>query len=222
METITPYIRDVTIGGAWMSEQQSEFDTVIAILLLKLESCRALYLETWSWDFLSDASRSLLLKSEGVFFQNITEINLKYMRFPSLSILLQFVSKFPTLGALSFDNVTWALDEDHISHHLKEIQAWSPRPLRLTKLHIRSCHVEPILSWLFGDNLARDSVSGQVSPKLSVRVLALPELLPGELDIVGRVFRVLGSTLQHVELGFLLPSLDDQGENFQMLLLYGV
>jgi len=198
METITPYIHDVALGGAWISELRSKFDVVIS-LLLKLKSCRELYLETWSWDFLSDTSKNLLLRSERSFFKDITVIHLKYIRFPSFSLLIEFIGRFPTLQDLSFDNVTWNPEDSQIS---REAQAYFPRPLRLTKLYIRSCLVEPILSWLFGDD-------EQILQTPPIHVLALPEILSGELNVVGRVLRALGSSLQHVELGFLSPNLRD-------------
>ena len=200
METITPYIHNVTLGGAWLLEQRSEFDTTISLLLM-LDNVRGLSLETWCWDFLSNASKNLLLRSQGTFSWNVTDINMRYIRFPSFSTLVEFIGKFPMLRTLSLDNVTWNFDNEcHISG---EPQVCSFRPLHLIKLYVQSCFVEPILSWLFGDAFTHNA------PTPPIRVLALPETLPGELDIVGNVLRILGSNLQHVELGFLSVSFDD-------------
>jgi hypothetical protein len=216
METITPYLRDVTLGGAWIWEQRSEFDVVIS-LLLNLENSRGLHLETWSWDYLSNVSKDLLLRSAGPFFENITDISLKYICFPSFSMLLEFIGRFPMLRTLSFDNVTWNFDEDrHSPQTSGETQTRFLRPLGLTKLYVRSCLVEPILSWLFGDDLIHD-LNGQESLKPAVRVLYLPEILPRELDIVRRVLRGLGSFLQHVELGILAHDLDEFANHGKVL-----
>jgi hypothetical protein len=212
METITPYLRDVTLGGAWIAEQRCEFDIVISFLL-NLENSRGLHLETWSWDFLSHASRDLLLRSEGDFFQNVTNINMKYIHFPSSSLLLEFISRFPMLRSLSFDNVTWNSDEDRHSPQISgEAQSRIRRPLHLTKLYVRSCLLEPILYWFFGDHIHHD-VNGQGLSRPAIRVLALPEILPREFDIVGRVLRSLGSILQHLELGFLAHNADELADH---------
>jgi hypothetical protein len=208
METITPYIRNAAIGGAWISEQQSVFDVVIS-LLLNLERCHALYLETWSWDFLSKSSRDLLSMSEGFFFQNITGIHLKYIRFPSFPPLVEFLGGFPALEVLSFDNVTWNCDEDRSPQPSGETQVCFSRPLRLTNLYVRSCLVGPILSWLFLNHLSHDDFDGRESSGTLVTALSLPEILPEELNVVGRVLRALGTSLQHLELGFLSFTLDD-------------
>jgi hypothetical protein len=218
METITPYIRNAAIGGAWASQLQSVFDVVIS-LLLTLQSCHGLYLETWCWDFLSKSSRDLLLMSEGFFFQNIRSIHLKYIRFPSFPLLVKFLGRFPALEVLSFDNVTWKPDEDCSSPQQSsgEAQVCFSRPQRLTTLYVRSCLVEPILSWLFDNHLTHDNDDVRELSILPVAALSLPEILLGELNIVGRVLRALGTSLLHVELGILSHTLDDSDNSSRFL-----
>ncbi|RDB30527.1 hypothetical protein Hypma_007185 [Hypsizygus marmoreus] len=211
METVAPYIRNVALGGAWTAAQRAEFDSVIS-LLLNLDNVRGLILETWSWDFLSGKSTASLLKSNGLLFQTVTILHLNYIRFPSFPLLATFVSGFSLLEELSFNNVTWDAGGHSLTPMLGVLKdrKWPLRLLQLRTLEVCSCPVKPILYWLFGDGSDNMSRSSQLEAQVpALRSLSIPEVLPNEISLVGSVLRKLGSSLHHLEIGFLTRSHDE-------------
>jgi hypothetical protein len=211
METVAPYIRNVGLCGAWMAEEQYDFDSVMSFLL-ELDNVQGLYMETWSWDVLNSATSDFLIKAKGNFFHKIKKLHLKYAHFPSLSLLVQFICAFPMMEDLSLDNVTW----DHELHPLSsslppllvndttvKVRERDVHPIHLTTLYVRSCPVKPILSWLF--NGAWDELIGPIQdqPIPPIRILSLPEILSDETNMVAAILTALGPSLQHVELGFM-------------------
>ncbi|KAF5383164.1 hypothetical protein D9615_004997 [Tricholomella constricta] len=207
MKNIVPYIQNVAIGGAWSAEQRDSFDKVIS-LLLRLDGVRGLAFETWSWDFVSERSLGVLLKADGKLFHNVTTLRLQYLRFPSFSLLSAFIGGFVALEDLSFDNVTWdfaglSMASSSVALEGRDLHSHT---LQLTRLHIRSSPVKPILCWLFGDN---DLKGWQETSNLTLRYLAIPEVSPDELHAIGSALHVLGSSLRHLEIGFLMDSNDN-------------
>ncbi|KAG6816770.1 hypothetical protein H0H87_003033 [Tephrocybe sp. NHM501043] len=203
LQTVAPYIKDAALGGAWSLAQKSEYDQVIS-LLLSLDGVRSLTIETWSWDFISPVSKCLILDADGVIFQNITRLRLQYFRFPSFSVLATAISGFAGLEDLSFDNVTWDDLSDNPSDPVA-VDAIYSSPRHLKRLHIRSSLVKPLIAWLFG---GVDSMDQQgVTPR--AHSLILPELLPSDIYLIGRLLRSLGSCLRHLEIGFIVHNYEN-------------
>ncbi|GLB39159.1 hypothetical protein LshimejAT787_0603210 [Lyophyllum shimeji] len=185
METVTPYLRNVALGSALSTAPRDDLNKLMS-LLLRLDGVRGLSFGGQGWSSLTEASTRSLFKPGGNLFQNVTTLHLKHLQFTSFSLLATFVGGVSMLNDLSFDDVTW---------DLVDRQLCIPPP-RLVRLHIRSSLV-PILDWLFGSG---DSMGSQEPP--SLRALSIPEVDPHELHTVGRVLRVLGSSLQHLDVGF--------------------
>ncbi|KAF9459762.1 hypothetical protein BDZ94DRAFT_1312139 [Collybia nuda] len=202
METVAPHIRNVGLGGAWMKEKQHSFNHVM-LFLLRLDNVQGLYIETWNWDVLNSATSNMLIRAQGTFFWKINQLHLKYARFPSFSIFTRFIQAFPLIEDLLLDNVTW----DHIEYPFSALPpptfadtggTWeqNKRLSHLTKLHIRSCLIDPILNWLIDQ-------AQSIPP---IRILSLPEIQSSEIKQVAVALRTLGPFLEHVDLGFMTYS----------------
>ncbi|KAF8067826.1 hypothetical protein FPV67DRAFT_1415843 [Lyophyllum atratum] len=205
METVTPYLQNVALGRALSMAQRDSFDMVVPFLL-NLDNLRGLSLGTRSWSFFGETFVGLL-NAEGNLFQDVTTLRLQYLQFQSFSLLTAFVGRFPMLKDLSFDNVIWDPVESSLTSVSSGFNYRTTPPRRLKTLHIRSFSlVKPILLWLFGDNGEIDS---EVSLMPSLRSLAIPDIPASDINVVGTVLRVLGSSLHHVEVGFLTHNHDD-------------
>ncbi|KAG6836722.1 hypothetical protein H0H93_004566 [Arthromyces matolae] len=183
--SISPYIRNVAIRSL---SHKDEYDEVI-FFLLKLDGIRGLSFEDWSWDLLGPTSKDSLLNTKAPIFDNLTKLHLRSLQFPSCSVLMALIDRFSILEDLSFDNVIWGL-EDSIDRKPYNAQ-------HLKRLHIRSSNVQPLLAWVSGGD---DSAEG-ISTNLSV--VELPDLSLSDLGLAGGIIRRLGSSLRHLEVGFL-------------------
>ncbi|KAJ7039780.1 hypothetical protein C8F04DRAFT_996170 [Mycena alexandri] len=198
--TITPYIRNIGLGGGWLREQQHEFNDII-LFMINLERVLEIHMETWSWTYLASPAATALLSGQGKIFQTLTVLDLKFIHFPSFSTLRTLGSQFPKLQELEFDNVTWDETDD-----ADAIQPTPPPTFLpgLEKLSVYACSNEPIISWL-SNAVAEDGIA-VVAP---IRFLYLPEVLPHEATLVGNFLSTLPSSLEGLELGFLAHNSDD-------------
>ncbi|KAK7046649.1 F-box domain-containing protein [Favolaschia claudopus] len=194
-DTIAPHIRHVELGGGWMREKQHEFNDTM-MFMITLKNVRKISLETLSWTYLEPAAESALLGGQGSVFHTVTTLHLTFIRFPSFSILTTFVSQFPRLRELAFDNITW----DDMGPN--QLDANPPFLFGLEKLSICACSNEPIISWLSAPDSA-DSIA------VPIHSLHLPELLPHEATQVGKFLASLPASLENLELGFLGHIHDD-------------
>ncbi|KAJ7237310.1 hypothetical protein B0H12DRAFT_1026388 [Mycena haematopus] len=203
--TVTPHIRHVGLGGGWMREQHHEFNDII-LFAIALEHVRKITLETFSWTYLPVASpaTAALLGGQGNIFQTLMVLDLKFIHFPSFSVLRTFASQFPKLRELVFDNVTWDTTDDGPESDTSRPRH-SPFPPRLEKLSICACSNEPLISWLTA--YAEDGADAMVAPP--IRSLYLPEILPHEATMIGKFLAFLPSSLENLELGFLGHTYDD-------------
>jgi hypothetical protein len=197
--TIVPYIRQVGLGGGWMREQQDEFNDII-LFMVTLEQVRKIHMETWSWNYLAAPATTSLLDGQGNVFQTLTVLDLKFIHFPSFSVLRTLASQFPRLQELVFDNVTWDAEDAAGTTHLEH----PPFLPRLQKLTICACSNNPIISWL--SNAVAEDGTAMVAP---IRTLHLPEILPHEAPLVGSFLSSLASSLENLELGFLAHNCED-------------
>ncbi|KAJ7136001.1 hypothetical protein C8R44DRAFT_869694 [Mycena epipterygia] len=199
MDTITPYICNVGVGGSWMREQQGE-STDMILFMITLDHVRKIHMETWSWNYLASPATTALLEGRGNVFQALRVLDLKFMQFPSFAVLRTLASQFPKLQELVFDNVTWDITEEDPQPDI------SPPPFlsRFQKLKICACSNTQIISWL-SMAVAEDGTA-IVAP---IRSLNLPEILPREAPLVGKFLASLASSLEHLEVGFLAHNYDD-------------
>lgn len=202
--SVTPYIRNVAFGGTWSMAQRNEYDAVS--ILLNLDGVCGLALEIWNWGYLDPRSAATLLKAEGSVFKNVTKVHLKNTRFPSFPLLTTFLAGFSAMEDLSFHNVSWDLVEKNPTPRLTALEG-SDRPFcpsQLKELRVVSSLLKPILCWIFGEEIgcAESSIP-------ALRLLAIPEVLQSDLNMVGSILRGLGSSLCHLEVGFVLH-IDDK------------
>lgn len=208
--TITPYIRDVALGGGWMSEQKEEFNDVVEFMT-NLENIRKLHLETWSWDYLGPVAAGTLLEAQGNRFQKLTTLDMRYISFPSFPVFRKFVSGFRLLQDLRLYNVTWEPSTNSSSPKSPASVLLPSPPGSLRRLAIDSCPNMPILSWLSSDDgsLVTEREKGQPEARASpILALRLPEILPEETKLVASFLSTLGPSLEHLEVGFLAHNTD--------------
>ncbi|KAJ7207082.1 hypothetical protein GGX14DRAFT_366727 [Mycena pura] len=204
MATVYPYIRNVGLGGGWMREQQHEFNDII-LFMITLENVRNMHLETWSWTYLAPPASAALLRGRGNLFQTLTVLDLKFIHFISFSTLRTFLSQFPALREILFDNVTWDTTHDDSDSGPDNSQLERPSFLtRFEKLTISACSNAPILTWL--SNAVAEDGTAIVPP---IRFIRLPEILPHEAPLVGKFLSSLGASLEHLEIGFLAHNYDE-------------
>ncbi|KAJ6484337.1 hypothetical protein C8R47DRAFT_980974 [Mycena vitilis] len=193
--TIAPHMRNVGLGGGWMREQQDEFNDII-LFMTALDHVRKIHMETWSWSYLAAPATTNLLGGRGNIFQTLSVLDLKFIHFPSFSVFRTLASQFTKLQALKLDNVTWDRKEDSPTPDLTQSSHPPPFLSRFEKLSICACSNAPIISWL----LNAHAEDGMVAP---IHSLDLPEILPHEATLVGKLLSSLPSSLENLELGFL-------------------
>lgn len=199
LETVVPHIRSVALGGHWITEEQEQPNVMELVkCLVRLEQ---LQLETWTVDSIST---SLLRESLATHYQTLTILDLKYIRFPSFLLLIQFIGNLIMLEDLSLDNVTWDRRDSSPRLSAPESTA-SAAPSRLKKLDIVSCHNSPILSWFSRSQDLEDNTVPQIE------YLRLPELLPKEAPLLAKLLRDIGPALRHLELGILPQTSSSSG-----------
>ncbi|KAJ7487768.1 hypothetical protein FB451DRAFT_1225444 [Mycena latifolia] len=175
---------------------QDEFNDII-LFMITLEHVRKIHMETWSWSYLAPPATTSLLGGQGNVFQTLTVLDLRFIHFPSFSVLRTLASQFIRLQELSFDNVTWdSPDDDGPEDDTSQPERSPPFLSRFQKLMVCACSNKPIISWL--SNAAAEEGTPIVAP---IRSLNLPEILPHEASLVGRFL--------NLELGFLAHNYED-------------
>lgn len=203
LATVAPYIRNVGLGGGWMREQQDEFNDII-LFMITLERVRKIHLETWSWSYLAPPAAAALLGGQGNIFQTVTILDLKYLSFPTFDVAASFAAQFPKLRELAFDNVTWDSADFELEAASNPEEILPPPFLsRLQKLWVYACSNRPIILWL-----ASEEAEGVMTAP-PIRSLHLPEILPDEARLVAKFLPSLASSLEDLELGFLVYNYDD-------------
>lgn len=180
-----------------MREQQDEFNDII-LFTITLEHVRKIQMETWSWSYLAPATATTLLEGQGTIFQTLKVLDLKFIHFPSFSILRSLASQFTRLEELAFDNVTWDSPADDALD--PETECKDPPPIlpKFQKLAVSACSNTPVVLWLSG-----------TEESAPLRSLHLPEILPHEVSLVGKFLSTLASSLETLELGFLTHNHED-------------
>ncbi|KAJ7755353.1 hypothetical protein DFH07DRAFT_743260 [Mycena maculata] len=200
--TVTPYIRNVGLGGGWMREQRDEFNDII-LFMITLEHVRKIHMETFSWTYLASPATTALLGGHGKVFQTLTVLDLKFIQFPSFAVLRTLASQFHGLRELIFDNVTWDAVEDDSQPDASQPERPAPFLSRFQTLRIVASPNEPIISWL--TSAVSEDGTALVAP---IRSLNLPEILPHEAPLIGKFLSSLASSLENLELGFLAHNYD--------------
>lgn len=189
VETILPHVRSVALGGQWI---RYGLHVDIFFLMKRLERLEELHLETWNLEKVDIRSSFTTLFGHST---TLTALDMKYVRLPSFSYLIQFIGTFTLLKRLTLDNVTW--DDDFFP-------PGSPHqflPL-LRELSLISCSNLPLLAWLFPAMSDPDFQDfGPCFPPISS--LYIPEVLPEECPVIAQVLRGLGNSLVRLVLGML-------------------
>ncbi|TFK71883.1 hypothetical protein BDN72DRAFT_837018 [Pluteus cervinus] len=208
--SIEPYIRSVALGGGWAREEL-DWDKIVSFFQ-GLQRVDRLELETWSWSYLSASSARVLLSGMGSIFQTIRTLKLTYIRFTSFQKLVSFVGRFSRLEDLMLDNVSWDQEEESQDTNIESLEAppFGP-PRQLRRISIRASPNRALLLWLLFAKDRNQDASSRMGHEhaLPLRTLILPEILPSESALVARLLQASGSSLEHLELGFLTHHSDE-------------
>jgi hypothetical protein len=204
-ENIVPHIRAVSIGGRWMNADGECGD--MASLFRDLERIEEIQVEAWSLDASAFDPLHSMLASQS---DNVKTLSLKYVRFPSLAHMFQFISSFSRLVRLTVDNVTWDSPatgtthlDSHSSRNRSAERSVDDASMSLKSISLYSCHVTPILTWLLHGNVDPNSPGNDPCPRRLISSFTAPEFLPGDTSVIASFLRVAGSSLKHVDLGML-------------------
>lgn len=206
MSAIAPYIRKVGLKGPVSGYGEMN---ILAESILCLPSLRELHIERASWDKLGENMTFPHPTSVDSAFHRITRIFFKSVRFSSFSTLSYFLDLFSALEELCLENVSW---DDLGTASDGVVGAAKSKHSSLKKLRITFCHNRVVLNWLHYGVISDTSqgpstiLNSRQYPRL--RRLSLPDVLPGESDILGTFLAGLGESLENLEVGILVDSLD--------------
>ncbi|KAF8970215.1 hypothetical protein BDZ97DRAFT_1725414 [Flammula alnicola] len=205
--TIGPHIRKVTLKGPVLDHEMKHR---ILDSILCLPGLTALHVERFGWD------STISLPSESPSFQRLFILNLRSTNFPSFAALAEFLDLFSALQELSLDDVSWeALG--CLSAEKEFTEGTTLKPSSLKKLRSMFCHNRILLNWLSygvvsdGAVMEGDAKNRRSFPHLVS--LSLPDILPGEADILGVFLAILGESLETVEVGILVHNFDTRNHD---------
>ncbi|KAF8157010.1 hypothetical protein B0H34DRAFT_711615 [Crassisporium funariophilum] len=201
-ETIAPHIRKIIFKGP-LSQYTDK--NVLYRSFLHLNRLTKLYLERISWESMDPLTLTPFTAPKLATASNLAVLDLKYIHFPSFAVLAEFLDSFLALQELSVESVTWDCIGSISAGSASPVAAILP-PSSLKKLHIAFCHNRVVLNWLrYGvtsDIVQDDKAPQRLFPRLAA--LSLPDILPGDAEIVGAFLVALGECLECLEVGFLL------------------
>jgi hypothetical protein len=216
-QKVIPFIRKVIINGGWGDPSGKGEEEDMFLLLGGLENLACLRMDkvvTWETH---DLWRSVTLTASGTpLSHRLSSLILRSVHFPSFSALALFINTFFNLRELSMENVTWG---GNVAH-MEEDQLPPLQTSALKKLRIASCSFRPIILWIWpglasGKAIEEDHL---IPPPLTH--LSLPDIFPNEGDLLGSFLRILGASLENLEIGFFSHGSDNRDKRGSSIIIY--
>jgi hypothetical protein len=216
LNSIAPYIKHVIMRGPFSPKDETY---ISAHSILRLERVFKLHIQTFDWesDEALNSTSFIFSIPETIFSHHLTSLNLRFIIFPSFTVLTALLDAFAVLQELSISDVTWG------AHHNLggngSNQSTVLKQSTLKKLCIESCNNRGLLNWLL-----YGAMSGATFPDLNdgdqprrsfpyLVALTIHDILPGEWDILTEFMAALGESLEHLEVGFLPYKFDNRNVN---------
>ena len=206
LNSIAPYIKQVIMKGPFSQKDETY---ISPHSILRLGTVFKLHIQTFNWENHEALYSTSFIFSmpETIFSHHLTSLTLRFIIFPSFTVLTALLDAFVVLQELSIFDVTWGAH--HNSGGNASNQSTVLKQSTLKKLCIESCNNRGLLNWLlYGvmseatfPNLNQGEQPHRSFPYLVA--LTIHDILPGEGDILTGFMAALGESLEHLEVGFL-------------------
>ena len=217
LSSIAPYIKQVIMKGPFSQKDETFISSHSTI---RLERVFKLHIQSFNWesDGALNSTSFIFSIPETIFAHHLTSLTLRFIIFPSFTVLTALLDAFVVLQELSFFDVTWGV---HLNLGAKASnQSTVLKQSTLKKLCIESCNNRRLLNWLlYGvmseatfPNMNNDGEQPRRSFPYLV-ALTIHDILPGEGDILTGFMAALGESLEHLEVGFLPYMTDNRNVN---------
>lgn len=207
LNSIAPYIKQITVKGPFSQKDKSY---ILSHSISRLEGVVKLHIEAFNWESvepLNSTSFSFLIP-ETKISQQLTSLTLRFINFPSFTVLTAFLDAFVVLQELSIVDVTWGA---HHSLGGNASKRWTVlKQSNLKKLYIERCNNQALLNWLRYGVMSFQNLNDE-QPHRSfphLVTLSIYDILPGERGMLSGFMSALGENLEHIEVGFLPCNLD--------------
>jgi hypothetical protein len=216
LNSIAPYIKQVIMKGPFSQEDE----TYISVhSILRLERVFKLHIQAFNWESDEALNSTSFISSipKTIFSHRLTSLTLRFIIFPSFTVLTAFLDAFVVLQELSFFDVTWGAH--HILGGNASNQSTVLKQSTLKKLCIESCNNRRLLNWLLCGVMSEapfPNMNDGEQPRRSfphLVALTIYDILPGERDILTGFMATLGESLEHLEVGFLPYKSDNRNVN---------
>ena len=216
LNSIAPYIKQVIMKGPFSQNDES---FISAPSTLRLERVFKLHIQSFNWDSDEALNSTSFIFSipETIFSHHLTSLTLRFIIFPSFTILTALLDAFVVLQELSIFDVTWGA---HLSLGGKvSNRSTVLKQSTLKKLCIESCNNRRLLNWLLYGVMSEAVFPNMNDGEQPCRsfpylvALTIHDILPGEGDILTGFMAALSESLEHLEVGFLPYKSDNRNVN---------
>lgn len=213
---IAPYIKQVIMKGPF---SQNDETFISAPSTLRLKRVLKLHIQSFNWESNEALNSTSFIFSipETIFSHHLTSLTLRFIIFPSFTVLTALLDAFVVLQELSIFDVTWGAHLDLGGNVSKQSTVLKQSTLK--KLCIESCNNRRLLNWLlYGvtSEAAFPNTSDGEQPCRSfpyLVALTINDILPGDGDILTGFMAALSESLEHLEVGFLPYKSDNRNDN---------
>jgi hypothetical protein len=215
--SIAPYIKQVTMKGPFSQEDELY---VSAYSILRLERVFKLHIQTFNWesDEALNSTSFIFSIPEIIFSHHLTSLTLRFIIFPSFTVLTALLDTFVALQELSIFDVTWGGAHHNLGGNASN-QSTILKQSTLKKLCIENCNNRRLLNWLLYGVMLEATFPNMNDGEQPCRsfpylvALTIHDILPGEGDILTGFMAALGESLEHLEVGFLPYKSDNRNVN---------
>ena len=203
LNSVGPYIKQITMKGPF---SQNDRTYISAHSILRLKGVVKLHIQTFNWESveaLTYPTSFLFLIPGSVLSRHLTSLTLRFIKFPSFTVLAALLDALHVLQELLIFDVTWGAHRGDASN-----QSTLLKQSTLKKLSIEHCDNQGLLNWLrygvISDASIRSLDDGEQPHRSFPHLIALTihDILPGQGDMLSGFMAVLGESLEHLEVGF--------------------
>ena len=216
INSIAPYIKQVIMKGPF---SQNDETFISAPSTLRLKRVLKLHIQSFNWESNEALNSTSFIFSipETIFSHHLTSLTLRFIIFPSFTVLTALLDAFVVLQELSIFDVTWGAHLDLGGNVSKQSTVLKQSTLK--RLCIESCNNRRLLNWLLYGVTSEAAFPNTSDGEQSCRsfpylvALTINDILPGDGDILTGFMAALSESLEHLEVGFLPYKSDNRNDN---------